>query len=587
MNQGEFTGVFCARPQNFAWFLGAGASRAAGLPTATDILWDMKRRYYCREENQEITRQDVQNPAVADRIQSFMDSRGFPPHGAANEYSTYFERMFGQDKERQRRYLRAILAEEHVTLSVGNRVLGALLASGLCRAAFTTNFDTVVERAMAEVAGATLSAYHLEGSSAAVQALNNEEFPLYCKLHGDFRYDSLKNLPDDLATQNAKLSECLINAGNRFGFVVAGYSGRDESIMGLFRSVLTSHNPFPHGLFWLGMKGSHALPAVSSLLEDARTRGGTAELIEIETFDALMLRLWRNIMSKPAELDARVRKTEVMEVDIPLPSVGTGKPVIRLNALPVLEGPTHSLALAFRQPTLLNDARRVRDQAKARLILAQSQDILCWGDEAAIKQTFGDALVSCQPAALPGKIGRPETSHLKGFFEEALGWALARGRPLSTRSMRMGAFLIANPSSRGLELLDQLKEIAGGFAGDVGNLKTTPNEKHPKPEQVRWAEALRVSLEQRDGRTWLLLEPYIWIWPQRARESAVSFLDQRRGDRFNSKHNALLSAWIRLILETDERNTEVTLRAFDGEAGAANPSFSIGTRTAFSRRRAS
>src|ERR1017187_5835461 len=57
IEQGEFTSLFCARPQNFAWFLGAGASASAGLPTATDVLWDLKRRYYCREENQDISRQ--------------------------------------------------------------------------------------------------------------------------------------------------------------------------------------------------------------------------------------------------------------------------------------------------------------------------------------------------------------------------------------------------------------------------------------------------------------------------------------------------------------------------------------------------
>jgi hypothetical protein len=62
MDQGEFTGRFGARPQNFAWFIGAGASATAGLPTATD-MWDMKRRYYCREENQDISRQDLQNEA--------------------------------------------------------------------------------------------------------------------------------------------------------------------------------------------------------------------------------------------------------------------------------------------------------------------------------------------------------------------------------------------------------------------------------------------------------------------------------------------------------------------------------------------
>jgi hypothetical protein len=78
MDQGQLTSLFAARPQNFAWFLGAGRSRSAGLPTATDILWDLKRRYYCREENQDISRQNIQNDAVKERIQTFVESRGFP-----------------------------------------------------------------------------------------------------------------------------------------------------------------------------------------------------------------------------------------------------------------------------------------------------------------------------------------------------------------------------------------------------------------------------------------------------------------------------------------------------------------------------
>lgn len=79
-------------------------------------------------------------------------------------------------------------------------MIGALISLGLCRVAFTTNFDTVVEKAVAAMGGKSLSAYHLEGAHNAKQALNNEEYPFYCKLHGDFRYDSLKNLPADLAT---------------------------------------------------------------------------------------------------------------------------------------------------------------------------------------------------------------------------------------------------------------------------------------------------------------------------------------------------------------------------------------------------
>ena len=114
IDQVKFTSYFCARPQNFAWFLGAGTSRLAGLPTTTDIIWDLKRQYYCREENQKIERQDIQNEAVQARIQSFMDARGFPEQWANDEYVTYFEKIFGADKERQRRYFSSILSEDVV-----------------------------------------------------------------------------------------------------------------------------------------------------------------------------------------------------------------------------------------------------------------------------------------------------------------------------------------------------------------------------------------------------------------------------------------------------------------------------------------
>ena len=126
--------------------------------------------------------------------------------------------------------------------------MGGLLSSGHIRAMFTTNFDSVVENAMAHTVGESLSAYHLEGSASANNALNNEEYPLYVKLHGDFRYEALKNLPIDLETQNEELSQCFMNAANRFGFIVIGYSGRDVSTMALFVNhwiqIILSHTVY-------------------------------------------------------------------------------------------------------------------------------------------------------------------------------------------------------------------------------------------------------------------------------------------------------------------------------------------------------
>lgn len=587
MDQGQLTAKFCARPQNFAWFLGAGASRSSGLPTATDIIWDLKRRHYCREENQDITRQDIQNVAVKERIQSFMDSRSFPALFADDEYTAYFEKIFGDDREQQRKYLKAMLSEERVSLSVGNRVLGALMVAGLCRAVCTTNFDSVVEKAVAEMGGQSLSAYHLEGSHAANSALNNEEYPVYWKLHGDFRYDSLKNLPEDLACPNDELSACLVNAGNRFGFIVAGYSGRDESVMKLFHRVLESSNPFPHGLFWTGIKGSAVHLAVERLMARARKRGVDAQYVEIDTFDTLMLRLWRNIEGKPQELDAKVRKSRLASVSITLPPSGQGKPLLRLNALPLLSLPNRCLSLCFKKPKEWDELRQASRDSENALVLTKSDSVWVWGTKERARKVFGSDLVSIAVRDVPMDIRSAENLHVKAFVEEALCLALARGRPLLSRIRRSSPYLIADPHAEDTSGLDPLFQVVGKTSGIVPGLFSPVTPDHPQAEQVRWSEALRVSVDMKGARLWVLLDPDIWVWPPRAREVATEFLDRRRADRFNKKHNELLDAWVRVALGTDTRNTEITLSTFEEGSGAENPSFHIGSRTAFTRRLAS
>jgi hypothetical protein len=582
MNQSTFTGIYCAHPANFAWFLGAGASRSAGMPTASDLIWDLKKRYYCQEENQELDRQDIQNQAVRERIQAFMASRGFPADGADAEYTTYFERIFGTDKERQRKYLMPRLSEEKVTLSVGSRVLAALMSEKRARAVFTTNFDTVVERAFAEVAGGSLSAYHLEGSASAVAAINNDEFPLYVKLHGDFRYDNLKNLSADLATQNTDLARCMTIAGSRLGFVVAGYSGRDASVMAAFRDVLSGSNPFPHGLYWTGMKGAPVPPSVAALLADARKRGVVSEYIEIETFDSLLLRLWRNIEAVNPALDAKIKKARLTAVDIPLPATGGRDPIIRTNALMLTALPVQCLALTFKGAKTPEEVRIIRDKARARIILARSVNGWCWGDEELIKTTFAAELKTITPVSLPADLSSPDNLHLKGFIEEAIVAALSDGKPLTRQSNRHGSFLIANPTAPTKDALAPLAKVVSGTGGNVPGLKTTPRD-GSAPEQVRWAEGLRVALEIKNGRHWLLIEPDVWIWPRFARKDAETFINARRKDRYNSTHDALLSAWIHIIFGTAKTNVSLTVKAFRSGSDAGNPSFTIASRTAFTR----
>jgi hypothetical protein len=584
VDQSQLTTTFCATPERFAWFLGAGASAVAGLPTAWDVIWDLKKRYYSREENEDISRQDVQVDAVRARIQAYMLSKGFPDEGSPGEYTTYFEKIFGADKERQRRYLTAFLSEEKVSLSAGNRVLAALMAMGKARVIFTTNFDSVLERALADVSGRSLSAYHLEGSASANNALSNEEFPFYCKLHGDFRYDSIKNLRSDLASQDEDLSRALINAANRFGFIIAGYSGRDESVMNLLRSALSTHNPFPHGLFWTGMKSARVLPAVEQLIEQAQKAGVDASYVEVETFDALMLRLWRNIEDKDPALDNKVRKSYRAKVSIPLPESGEGS-IIRMNALPITSLPGECHAVMFKGVKEWGDLREATAATQGRLIFTKGETVLCWGQEALIRSHFPD-VVSISPYDLSAKITDISAHlHVKGFLEDAMGRALARGKPALIRSNRTGTHLIADAHSEDQSGLAALQKVVGKTAGQIVGLFAPVDDDHPAPEKVFWAEALRVSIDIVNGRSWLLLDPDVWIWPQRARKDAATFLSERRRERYNNVYNDLLEAWISILLPSEaSRDREVKLSAFESGTSAESPSFRVATRTAYTRR---
>jgi len=584
MKQSDLTARFVQRPQNYAWFLGAGTSRNSGLRTATDILLDMKRRYYRQEEDKDISPQDIQNEAVQARIQSFMDARGFPEKWAEDEYTAYFEKIFGDDKERQRKYISAILSEDNVTLSVGNRVLAALMSEQLARAVFTTNFDSVVEKAVAEMSGRSLSAYHLEGAHNAKNALDNEEYPFYCKLHGDFRYDTIKNLSDDLEKQNDELSACLLNAGNRFGFIVAGYSGRDKSVMELFHRAVETQNPFPHGLFWTGIKGSDVHPAVLALLESARDKGVDAQYVEVETFDAFMLRLWRNLDGKSQELDERVRKARLAEVNIEIPPAGEKAPLLRLNAFPILSTPQKCLSLSFKSPKEWDELREATRETEQGLVFTKSDTVWCWGTRNMVKDTFGDDIENITSRDVPSDITAPGNLHVKGFVEEALCVALSRNKPLLARTNRTSAYLIADPHTEDVGAFEPLSQVVGKTSGIIPGLFATAHPDDIKPQQVSWSEAVSVSIDYKNGQLWLLIDPDVWIWPRNARKDAREFLDKRRSDRFNKKYNELLDAWREIILGTGALNAEVSVSTFAEGDEVENPVFIIGSRTAFSRR---
>jgi hypothetical protein len=579
MGEMEFLRNFSQDGPRLMWFLGAGASRSSGLPTATDIIWDLKCRIYCAQQNEDIQSHDVGNKAIRARIQGYMDSQGYPPLWDPHEYSFYFNQMFGTDYGAQQRYLKEVLSTGKIASSIGHRVLASLLKMGKTRLIFTTNFDEVVETAYSAVAGASLPVFHLEGSYAAINALNADQFPLYVKLHGDFRYQSVKNLANDLLRNDKELQRCFVAAAARFGLIVSGYSGRDENVISMFKEAIDQNNAFPQGFYWSTPRITDVATGVINLIDYAQAKGVNAKLVQTGTFDEMLSKIWRNTSGKSADLNAKVRSATAKPAAITLPPSGNRYPILRTNALRISRLPEACAAITYEGEIDIGDMRSKLFEVQPDCTLAYTDRILFWGDRANTEKVLDPARVRAVNTFKLDDLAKfiDESGIIKSFVEEAIAKALIVDKPLLLRRAKRTWYAVVKHDETNSEIFNVLRRTLG-FNGGLGNISANIRGL----ADVYWAEAVSIRVEERNGVLWLLLRPDIWISPLKARQEAAEFLRQRKLKRYNNQSYDLLSAWIGILVGSVGGPRSAELIAHPGSQYPA--SFEINTRSAYSRR---
>jgi len=568
--------------QHLMWFLGAGASRSSGLPTATDLTWDLKLRYYCAQENQDVVAHDVNNRAIQARIQAYMDSKNFPPLWDPAEYSFYFKLLFGKDYAAQQNYLNKALATEKISSTIGHRALAALLHLNLIRIIFTTNFDEVVESAYASVSGKSLTTFHLEGSYAAIEALNAEKFPFYAKVHGDFRYQTVKNLTEDLLQNDREIQKCLVAAAVRFGMVVSGYSGRDGNVMAMFREAIEQNNSFPHGLYWTVPQISRIEAPVRELMAYAHNKGIKGGIVEAGTFDEMLTKIWRLVAEKNPVVDSKVRSTTAKPVNIPLPAAGTAYPMLRTNALQITKVPSACGAIDYDGALDIKNLKDILFEKQPLCSVCYTDRILFWGDGEELAKIYEpDRVRSISSFEIEDLAHAIDTStYLKSMVEQTVATALTSNTSLLLRKRGRTWYAITNYKESGSGALKPLREALswkdkngkfhnGVLNGQIFGLK-----------DVYWAEAISLKIEKRNGQLWLLLRPDIWISPNKIREETTDFLYKKKIRRYNKQGFELLSAWIEILLGGIGKGDAI-VTAYKGSKHPAQ--FRISMRSAFSK----
>lgn len=605
----EFATSCALRPNLVAWFLGAGASAASGIPTGYAMIRDFKAQIFCRENNLSKREIDTGDQVWIDRIDDFFRRTSLlPPNGDPTEYAAAFEAVYPQPRHR-RQYIDDAISKG--TPCFGHRVLGSLLAARKVDCVFTTNFDPLVEESAlsanallptTDQARPTVAA--IDSGERAMRCLNESDWPLVAKLHGDYQSIVIKNTGSELEKQDERMRHVLVEASKRFGMVLVGYSGRDASVMEALTSVLRETAPFPNGLYWVTSSASRLLPTVTQFLESAHLAGVDVAVVECKTFDELAADVIKHVDLPQVLMDhVMQRRATPRLVPVNLPDTEVRQfPVLRYSALLIESLPRVARRMTLAQATTSPAVRALLKEQRCRAVVAAN------GRELAVFGKDEEVVAALAPlgAQIAGIVELDATrdSWALGLLYDALVKALSRYRPLIPRFKRAGHSLVVTGPRE-----EENPEKARKRAQDLAQLRTayasvlTGNV--PKLG-CPFHEGVFLKLEQIQERWWCGFEPYTFVdipreaQPEQAQSAPASVehdalgvpQERRGGDpagdwrrerwamRRNKEWAAIVDAWATLL--TSSRDGSV--RAFGLEDGTGiDAVFTVSRFTGWSR----
>ena len=310
------------------FFLGAGASISSGIPTGGDLIWEFKRTLYCSECGVSMEKyKDLTLPSTRKTLQDYCDQRGgCPKQYAPEEYSYYFEQCYS-DPLARKRFIEGLVSDREP--SIGYLCLAEAITKGKIKNIWTTNFDPLIENALHRLYPQSSILLCSEANRESIRMLN-PLYPVIGKLHGDYRYDWLRNTETELQQLEEKLKEYAASQLIDKQLVVIGYSGNDESIMSFLEDCVDNPLILSKGLLWAIQKGSNSNSRVAGLIKRAQENGKNADFVEIDGFDQLMFSLYQINRYHNDIIDAQ-KHTQCEKSEIRL----SGSPVdsfIKLNA---------------------------------------------------------------------------------------------------------------------------------------------------------------------------------------------------------------------------------------------------------------
>ena len=609
----DFTAVWAVQQARFAWLVGAGVSASAGVPLASSIRDRLLFDRYATEHQLVRQELDETDPSQVQRVHAYFDGKnGMPPLGSDGDYSAAFDLCL-PDPAARKAFLRDCI--EHVKPAFSQRVFGGLVVSGACDLVITTNFDRLIERGIAEAQRAgtdlrvdqqrELNVAGIDSTARATTAIQNREWPLVVKLHGDFREKHLKNTDAELQMQDEAMRQFVIDVSRQFGLIVSGYSGRDQSVMQMLTATVNTPEAWPRGIWWFIRPGAGPSPAVHCLLKTAAANGVSANVVVAASFDETM-----SALSRQVTVDDHMRgyfnrlhpKPRAMPAAIPVPT--RNWPVLRFNALPLLEGSITATRVTIPAGWTRGDVRHALfPRRRWPVVVNGPGEMLCIGEPK-------DALAALVEAGRKHKRPIPGPAeavtidpladnapfHHQTLLLQAVAHAITMAAPVRMQTGGRGSpELIVNPpgDNEPSEFEDLRARLEQAYQTKLFGRLDAAYGQAPDGENRRWAEMVELSFENRGGQPWLLFRPWTWITALPRADDDVSDrwlrddldpanpwrAEQWAQRRFNEKWAAIIAAWTDLLAPQDRTELTVTSTADNRPVGQ----IVLGRTNAYSR----
>lgn len=589
----KFVPSFWLRPDGFAWLLGAGASASAGIPTGYDMITDFKKQLFCQLSGTSRKQVDCNDPLWMERIDLLLASRSaLPPPGDPSEYAAAFEAVYATPEER-RAYIDHAVTKG--TPSFAHRALAAMITSKAVPCVFTTNFDAMIETAttvtdqLLDASGrANLTVAGIDNAARAALCIKEARWPLLAKMHGDFQSVELKNTTEELASQDREMRQVLTNACGRFGLIIVGYSGRDQSVMDAMTDALGTPDAYPAGIVWTCRSAKQLLPAVVDFVNAAADAGVNVTIVETHTFDELAADLLDGTELSDV-LNAHVLQALPAEINqmVPIPAGDhSAFPVLQCSAVPILDVPKTARRIKLSKAIDTREAQRIlRASGKIGVVASLGRELAAFGRDNDLLAAFAE-----QGAEIAGTIELDIANDgwALGLVYDALIQAICRDQPLLPRLRRSGHVAVFAHARRDEETAVAARRKAQQSSAQSA-YGTALTGRIPNEQRFMFNEGVRIKLDWVVDKWWCAFEPTTFVQTPRTddpdqekrnRDVVVDWTRERWAQRYNKVWSKIISAWVPLIAGDGEgRIRACGIDASDG----VEAEFLISAATAWSR----